>query len=204
MSPHKHSCRDSHHVLKGPRPSAPFPLPLHSPIPDYSRALSPPISPENPEPCSLIEISNMKYRSLETSTQELLAQDRADRHLLTSRQCTAREAVASLLTFPACSADGEATVEETLSPTPPPAHSYKRWGGGVVRLGRVQCGEGSVHKGLWASPLGLSLSPGHRGNPEKIGTSPLMAQKRNGQDSERLSDLPKITQLGLLRGATGL
>lgn len=121
MSPHKHSCRDSHHFLKGPQPSVPFPLPLHSPIPYYSRALSPPISPENPEPCSLIEISNMKYRSLETSTQELLAQDRVDRHLLTSRQWAAREAVASLLTFPACSADGETTVEETLVPNPTPS-----------------------------------------------------------------------------------
>ena len=78
-----------------------------------------PVNPSHPEPGSLIEISNMKYWSLNTSTWELHTTAGTDRQVLTTRQWAALEAAASLRTLGPHSCWGS-HMEEIESSVPIP------------------------------------------------------------------------------------
>lgn len=79
------------------------------------------VNPSHLEPGSLIEISNMKYRSLNTSTWEPRTEAGTDRRVLTTRQWAALEAAASLLTLGPHSCWGSHMEEiEHSAPVPIP------------------------------------------------------------------------------------
>ena len=147
---------------------------LHSPAPCYSMALSTAINSSNPQPSSLIEISNTKFQRLRTSTWDVRPEEGSCKAGTDIRSAGNRGSPPPLLTLPAALRLGKPpwrALHPLLCPNPIATVL------GAEVVGRGGWGRLESAKAHQRGPQGC-LFHGHQGSPA------LMSREWNGQDSE--------------------